>query len=702
MAGRVRSAWRETALGVVRSYSQVLFSESVPAGVLLLLATFVVPSVGAVGLAGVLSATALARLLGYDIASVGSGFLGYNALLVFLAVGGLLSVEATFWAVAAAAIGLVVLGHVALSGALSYHLKLPALSLPFVAVSWLLLAAVPHLRGVAWRERLPALDLADVAGPPVMDLFLRSLGAVFFQPHWTAGLLVLVALIVHSRISTVHALVGFAVAWATDRWLVTFPDEVLHLYVGFNFVLTAVALGGVYYVPGPASLVLAAVGALASGLVSVALLQLLAPFGLPVLSAPLCITVLVIVYALRQRSAHSRPYSVEIGRGSPEANLAAHRTWVRRFGGVTAVPLRLPFLGAWTVSQGNDGEHTHQEAWRHGVDFVVATSEGAPHRSAGTTLRDWPCYRLRVLAPAAGVVVRVVDGVPDNPVGEVDTVRPWGNVVILRLGPECYFAAAHLCPGSIPLRTGQTVATGELLGLCGNSGRSPTPHLHVQLQATPDLGAPTLPIAFREVVTGEGRLRADHLPAEGEVVREVAPADELVAALRWTPGMRQRFRLTEGNKPPREVSVRCELDLLGRWSLVDDAGAKLSFAPGTDAWNAVDLTGRSAVLRTLAVALAKVPLDRARELEWTVGLDPSLVDPSAWRALREVLAAVWSWPTTEVDYRWRRHRDEVVVEGKAERLGLRTEARIGPEGVRAAVLEQRGVRVELAAIGERG
>ncbi|NOZ04709.1 MAG: hypothetical protein GXO92_08965, partial [FCB group bacterium] len=52
--------------------------------------------------------------------------------------------------------------------------------------------------------------------------------------------------------------------------------------------------------------------------------------------------------------------------------------------------------------------------------------------------------------------------------------------------------------GSVVVVPGQQVQRGALLGYCGNSGRSPVPHIHLQLQSNPALGAPTLPVVFAE------------------------------------------------------------------------------------------------------------------------------------------------------------------------------------------------------------
>ncbi|MFT7522001.1 MAG: urea transporter, partial [Kiritimatiellia bacterium] len=306
---------------VLHAYSQVIFARSRWIGLLLFLASFIVPEVGLVGLMGVLISGGLAMLLQLDREAVRSGVLGYNALLVFLGIGALFAHTPAFWALAAATTLLVVLTHVALAGVLA-RLRLPVLSVPFVLTLWLVISAVPHIRGLAFINHHPALDLGAFPGPVFIDGFLRSLGAIFFQPHWTAGVLVFAALFTYSRVATVHALIGFAVAMVADTWLLTFPPDVFHVYVGFNIVLTSVALGGIFYVPSPSSLALSAAGALVAALVSVGVLAALQPLGLPVLAAPLNLVVLLTLYALALRTRASRPRVVDFVQGSPEQNLA--------------------------------------------------------------------------------------------------------------------------------------------------------------------------------------------------------------------------------------------------------------------------------------------------------------------------------------------------------------------------------------------
>jgi murein DD-endopeptidase MepM/ murein hydrolase activator NlpD len=72
-----------------------------------------------------------------------------------------------------------------------------------------------------------------------------------------------------------------------------------------------------------------------------------------------------------------------------------------------------------------------------------------------------------------------------------------GNEVVLEIAPGVYAFYAHLQPGSIRVQIGETVTTGQVLGLLGNTGNSTGPHLHFQLADGPDiLTATSLPFVL--------------------------------------------------------------------------------------------------------------------------------------------------------------------------------------------------------------
>ena len=60
-----------------------------------------------------------------------------------------------------------------------------------------------------------------------------------------------------------------------------------------------------------------------------------------------------------------------------------------------------------------------------------------------------------------------------------------GNEVALEIEPGVYAFYAHLQPGSITVDIGDEVASGDVLGLLGNTGNTTAPHLHFGLIDNP-------------------------------------------------------------------------------------------------------------------------------------------------------------------------------------------------------------------------
>jgi hypothetical protein len=104
---------------------------------------------------------------------------------------------------------------------------------------------------------------------------------------------------------------------------------------------------------------------------------------------------------------------------------------------------------------------------------------------------SWWGYGTPILAAAPGVIVSVVDGLPDQqPVGTITNVPPGnapGNSIVEDIGGGRYVGYGHLKPGSIPawVRQGARLRPGDLIGRVGNSGNSTAPHLHFELMDAP-------------------------------------------------------------------------------------------------------------------------------------------------------------------------------------------------------------------------
>jgi hypothetical protein len=202
-------------------------------------------------------------------------------------------------------------------------------------------------------------------------------------------------------------------------------------------------------------------------------------------------------------------------------------------------PVKLPFWGEWTVTQAHNGEYTHKEEYRHAWDFVITDREGKQFRNQGNVLTDYYCYDKAIVAPADGIVTDILDGIPDNPVGKENLVNNWGNTVVIKHSEALYSKISHLKEHSIKVEKGNHVKAGDILGICGNSGRSPYPHLHFQLQSTPYIGSKTLeyPVShYLDNRNGELSVHNFDFPLKNDRVANVSNNKLLTKAFEFTAG----------------------------------------------------------------------------------------------------------------------------------------------------------------------
>lgn len=163
-------------------------------------------------------------------------------------------------------------------------------------------------------------------------------------------------------------------------------------------------------------------------------------------------------------------------------------------GTALARPLSLPVRGAWYVGWGGDTElvnyHATVPSQRHAVDIMV-WQDGATYRTDGMDNADYLAWGQTVVSPCNGRVVEVVDGQPDgnparampNPAAQAAAAtEPAGNHLVIQIGRDQYVLLAHLRQGSITARLGDAVNAGDPLGVCGSSGNSSEPHVHMHVQ----------------------------------------------------------------------------------------------------------------------------------------------------------------------------------------------------------------------------
>jgi hypothetical protein len=140
---------------------------------------------------------------------------------------------------------------------------------------------------------------------------------------------------------------------------------------------------------------------------------------------------------------------------------------------------------------------------RFAIDWMLADDEGRMVKGDGNILENWVGYGKPILAAADGVVIQTEDNLPDQIPGTlpdpatISLSNVNGNHVVIDHGHNIFTFYAHLKPGSLNVTVGDTVKSGDRLGLLGNTGNTSAPHLHFHVMTGPStLGSDGVPFVF--------------------------------------------------------------------------------------------------------------------------------------------------------------------------------------------------------------
>jgi hypothetical protein len=161
------------------------------------------------------------------------------------------------------------------------------------------------------------------------------------------------------------------------------------------------------------------------------------------------------------------------------------------------VALQFPLRDGWfMVGQGGDSplinHHNRHPAQRFALDITALNRFG--FRANGilpTELDRYAIFGKPVVSPCDGTVMAARDGLADLTPPRQDRENVAGNHVVIACDTVAV-ELAHLRNGSVAVRPGDSVASGQVLGAVGNSGNTTEPHLHVHA-ARKDAGAASQP-----------------------------------------------------------------------------------------------------------------------------------------------------------------------------------------------------------------
>lgn len=204
------------------------------------------------------------------------------------------------------------------------------------------------------------------------------------------------------------------------------------------------------------------------------------------------------------------------------------------------IALGAPLAGDQWVAVGSCCDGPHRRALqpidgklylsqRFAIDFNRLDPANRFSSGNPALVTSYPTYGQPVLAVGKGTVVAAVDEYPDQVAGKTSGItlaNADGNHVVLDLGDGRFAFYAHLKPGSVRVRRGDTVARGQQIGDAGNSGSSDGPHLHFHVMNGPSvLASDGMPYVFADFVLS-GRIPPLDKALKYYEAQEPVPIDE--------------------------------------------------------------------------------------------------------------------------------------------------------------------------------
>jgi urea transporter len=296
---------------ILRGVGQVVFQGNWLTGLVILAAIAVNSWVYFVAaLLGTIVSTATAVLLRMDRSLVNAGLLGFNGCLAGIGlnfymsndvtVGEWPSVQLYLYMALAAALSTVVMGAL---GSLLGSRGTPVLTAPFVFATWLLMFAVYAFVGfepgalLAPGSPAPLGETAGYTAETVFNGTFKGVGEIFFQDNAVTGIIMAVGILVNTRVGALMAVGGSLLA--TLLAMAAGADEaaINAGLFGFNAALTAIALGGFFFVLNRSGALYALFGVVVTVFLWPSIGVVLTPIGMPTLTFPFVLTTWLFILA---------------------------------------------------------------------------------------------------------------------------------------------------------------------------------------------------------------------------------------------------------------------------------------------------------------------------------------------------------------------------------------------------------------------
>lgn len=283
----------ELANTLLRGISQVMLQDNRLAGALFLAGIFYNSWLFGCGvLLGAAASTVTARVLGADRTQVRAGLFGFNGALVAIALLYFLEPGALTWSYVLLAAACSTVLMAALMNLLA-RWKLPVLTAPFVFIALLFVLAGARFGRLQITGQLPTAGLPKatvvegvVGFSTIAEGLFNGIAQVFFQGNVVTGVLFATGLLVASRSAFAAALAG-SLTGVLVAWGMGAAEPAIRAGAfGFNPVLTAIALYGVFFSASARAAAYALLGTVGTAVVYAGVSAALEPLGMPALTLP--------------------------------------------------------------------------------------------------------------------------------------------------------------------------------------------------------------------------------------------------------------------------------------------------------------------------------------------------------------------------------------------------------------------------------
>jgi urea transporter len=325
---------------VFRGIGQVDFQNNWLTGIIITIAIFYNSWIYGIDvILGTLVATLVALGLGANRDLIRAGLYSFSGALLAIGVNAYLSKDFTSGTLPDWRLYLYIIVGAALTAVITAALstflgpfKVATFTWPFNITAWLLVFAVLKFSqfhaGPLLVAGLP--HAFSGTGAYTAQVWYKGIGngiaEVFFQNNWVTGYIMAFGLLVNTRIGALMALGGSALGVGSAIVMGAQASVIQSGLFGFNDVLTAMALGGFFFVLNYRGLLWTFFGTLSTTIVWAFLAVALTPVGMPAFTGPFCIV--ATIFLLSKHQFKGVKSVAPANATTPEDNLLRHRAGV--------------------------------------------------------------------------------------------------------------------------------------------------------------------------------------------------------------------------------------------------------------------------------------------------------------------------------------------------------------------------------------